>query len=44
MLVFVFLLSKNGRKACTSITKLVKLILISELNAARLTDSGVEKS
>jgi hypothetical protein len=44
MLVSVFLRSKKGKKACTSATKLVKLTLISELNAARSTDSGLEKS
>ena len=38
------MLKRKGRKACTSTTKLVKLTLISELNAATSTDSGFEKS
>jgi hypothetical protein len=44
MLVSVFLLNKKGKKACTRATKLVKLTLISELKAARSTESGFEKS
>jgi len=44
ILVSVFLLNKKGKKACTSAIKLVKLTLISELNAARSTDPGLEKS
>jgi len=44
MLVSEFFFIKNGRKACVRAAMLKKLTLISELNFARSTFSGLEKS